>query len=111
VSLQITTAYAALRGLIVGIWLYFALGPIFRVHAPMLVRGGFHLWFVLSFPITLATSVGVAFVPVGGSTLGIVSSGLLALVLALTVSISVLRTAERPLIRHGLAQGARPELA
>jgi hypothetical protein len=71
----------ALRGVIVGIWMYFVLGPLFLVTGPALVRGDFHPRFLLSFPITLGISVGVAFIPLGGTTLGIVSIGLLTLVL------------------------------
>ena len=68
----------AMRGLIVGIWLYFLIGPGFLVNAPTLVRGGFHPRFLLSLPLTLGSAVGVAFIPVDGSTLGIVSIALLA---------------------------------
>jgi hypothetical protein len=32
----------ATRGLIVGIWACFMLGPMFLVNAPIIVRGGFH---------------------------------------------------------------------
>jgi hypothetical protein len=67
----------AMRGLIVGMWMYFIIGPIFLVNAPAIVRGGFHPRFLLSLPLTLGPAVGVAFIPVGGSTLGIVSIGLL----------------------------------
>jgi hypothetical protein len=69
----------AMRGLIVGIWLYFLLGPIFLVNAPTVVRGGFHPRFLLSLPLTLGPAVGVAFIPADGSTLGIVSIGVLTL--------------------------------
>jgi hypothetical protein len=68
----------AMRGLIVGILLLFLLGPIFLVIAPTLVRGGFHPRFLLSLPLTLGPAVGVAFIPVDGSTLGFVSIALLA---------------------------------
>jgi hypothetical protein len=67
----------AIRGLIVGIWAYFLLGPIFLVNAPITVRGGFHRRFLLSLPLTLGPAVGVAFAPVDGSTLGIISIVLL----------------------------------
>ena len=68
----------AMRGriMIVGIWTYFALGPIFLVNAPTIVRGGFHPRFLLSLPLTLGPAVGVAFIPVDGSTLGFVSIAL-----------------------------------
>jgi hypothetical protein len=66
-----------MRGLIVGIGAYSVLGPIFLVNAPAIVRGGFHPRFLLSLPLTLGPAVGVAFIPVAGSTLGIVSIGLL----------------------------------
>jgi hypothetical protein len=67
----------ALRGLVVGIWAYFILGPLFLVNAPILVRGGFHPRFLFSLPLTLGPAVGLAFIPVDGSTLGILSIGLL----------------------------------
>jgi hypothetical protein len=67
----------AMRGLIVGIWAYFMLGPAFLVNAPTLVRGGFHPRFLLSLPLTMGPAVGVAFIPVDGSTLGVVSIVLL----------------------------------
>ncbi len=54
------------------------LGPVFLVNAPTSVGGGFHPRFLLSLPLTLGPAVGVAFVPVGGSTLGFVSIALLA---------------------------------
>jgi hypothetical protein len=73
--------HKALRGLIVGVWMYFMIGPLFLVAIPMLVRGGFHVRFLLPFPITLGASVAVAFIPIAGSTLGIVSIGLLTIVL------------------------------
>jgi hypothetical protein len=63
----------AMRGLIVGTWVYFILGPMFLVNAPTIVRGGFHPRFLLSLPLTLGPAVDVAFIPVDGSTLGIVS--------------------------------------
>jgi hypothetical protein len=63
----------AMRGLIVGLWMYFLLGPIFLGLAPTLVRGGFHPRFLLSVPLTLGPAVGVAFIPVDGSTLGVMS--------------------------------------
>ncbi len=53
----------AIRGLIVGIWVYFMLGPTFLVIAPITVRGGFHRRFLLSLPLTLAPAVGVALSP------------------------------------------------
>ncbi len=66
----------AIRGLIVGVWAYFALGPIFLVNAPTLIRGGFHPRFLLSMPLTLCPAIGLAFIPADGSTLGFVSIGL-----------------------------------
>jgi hypothetical protein len=66
----------AMRGLIVWIWAYFILGPMNFGFAPTLVRGGFHPRFLLSVPLTLGPAVGVAFIPVGGSTLGIISIAL-----------------------------------
>ena len=69
----------AVRGLIVGIWLYFIIGPMFLLNASTLVRGGFHLRFLLSLPLTLGPAVGVAFIPVDGSTLGIISVWFLTL--------------------------------
>jgi hypothetical protein len=80
--------HTALRGLIIGLMAYFILGPIFLVTAPTLVRGGFHPRCLLSFPITLGVSIGVVFIPVGGSTLGIVSS--VSLVLGLTFLLCLL---------------------
>ncbi len=69
----------AMRGAIVGVLAYFALGPIFLGFAPTLVRGGFHPRFLLSMPLTLCPAVGAAFIPADGSTLGFVSIGLLSL--------------------------------
>jgi hypothetical protein len=66
-------AQTARRGLIVGTWLYVFLAPIYLVNAAAIVRGGFHPRFLLSLPLTLGPAVGVAFIPVGGSTLGFVS--------------------------------------
>jgi hypothetical protein len=63
----------AIRGLIVGIGTYFMLGPVFLVCAPITVGSGFHPRFLLSLPLTLGPAVGVAFIPVDGSTLGIIS--------------------------------------
>ena len=53
--------------------MYFLLGPIFLGLAPTLVRGGFHLRFLLSVPLTLGPAVAVAFIPADGSTLGVMS--------------------------------------
>jgi hypothetical protein len=63
----------AIRGLVVGILEYFPLGPTILVNAPTIVRGGFHPRFLLSLPLTLGPAVGAAFIPVDGSTLGIIS--------------------------------------
>jgi hypothetical protein len=84
------TFRAALRGLIVGGLVYFMIGPLFLVNAPTLVRGGFHPRFLFSFPITLGVSVGAAFIPVDGSTLGIVSIFLFDIVLAFVVCVLLL---------------------
>jgi hypothetical protein len=62
----------------VGILMSSLLGPTFLLTAPTVERG-FHPRFLLSFPITLAVSVGVALIPIDGSTLGIVSIVLLSL--------------------------------
>ena len=67
----------AIRGLIVGIWAYFMLGSMFLVSSPITVGGGFHPRFLLSLPLTLGPAVGVAFIPVDGSTLGLISIALL----------------------------------
>jgi hypothetical protein len=75
-------ASPALRGLIVGILLYHAIGPTSLLSAPTLVRGSFHRRFLLSLPITLAVSVAVAFIPLEGSTTGIISIQLIAYGLA-----------------------------
>ena len=75
----------ALRGLIVAIWAYFVIGAIFLVNAPMMVCGGFRRRYLLSLPITVSVSVSLAFVPVDGSTLGIISISLLTVVLAFAV--------------------------
>ena len=75
----------ALRGLIVAIWAYFFIGAIFLVNAPMMVCGGFRRRYLLSLPITVSVSVSLAFVPVDGSTLGIISIALLTVVLAFAV--------------------------
>jgi hypothetical protein len=86
------TSRSALRGLIVGTLVYFLIGPIFVINAPILVRGGFHPRFLLSLPITLGVSVGASFVPVDGSTLGIVSIASLALGVAFVVVLLLLST-------------------
>ncbi len=65
----------AIRGLIVGIWAYFILGPIFLVNAPITARGGFHPRFLLSLPFTVGPAVGAAFIPVDKLALGIISIG------------------------------------
>jgi hypothetical protein len=52
----------AMRGLIVGMWMYFIIGPIFLVNAPTIVRGGFHPRFLLSLPLTLGPAVGAMLV-------------------------------------------------
>jgi hypothetical protein len=67
----------AIRGLIVGIWAYFQLGPVFIVNTAITVRGAFHRRFLLSLPLTLGPAVGVAFIPVDGLMLGSVSIVLL----------------------------------
>jgi hypothetical protein len=67
----------ALRGLIIGITMCFIFGPIALILAPTMVRGGFHPWSFLSLPITLGIAVGLACIPVNGSTLGFGSIGLL----------------------------------
>jgi hypothetical protein len=66
-------------GLIVGIDLCFSLGPAFVLTEPTLVRGGFHLLYLLSLPITLSAAVGAAYMPMDrdGSTPSFVSIGLL----------------------------------
>ena len=50
----------AVRGLIVGMWVYFLIGPMFLVNATITARGGFHRRFLLSLPLTLGPAVGVA---------------------------------------------------
>jgi hypothetical protein len=67
----------AIRGLIVGIWAYFQLGPVFIVNTAITVRGAFHRRFLLSLPLTLGPAVGVAFIPADGLMLGSVSIVLL----------------------------------
>jgi hypothetical protein len=68
----------AVRGLIVGIWVYFMLGPMLLVILPIIsLGGGFHPRFLLSLPLTLGPAVGFAFIPLDGSTLGVISIGLL----------------------------------
>ena len=69
----------AMRGLILGIGSCFVLGAIFLVTTPTVVRGGFHLRYLLSLPVTLGSAVGVAFIPVEGSTLGVISISLLTI--------------------------------
>jgi hypothetical protein len=65
------------RGLIIGIWIYFVQGPSTLISAPIMTRGdSLHPLYFLSLPITLGLSVGAAFVPVDGSTLGIISIAL-----------------------------------
>jgi hypothetical protein len=69
----------ARRGLIVGICLCFGLGPAFVLNESTLVRGGFHLLYLLSLPITLSAAVGAAYMPLDrdGSTPSFVSIALL----------------------------------
>ena len=69
----------AIRGLIVGIWAFFLLGPMFLVLPPFIVGGGFHPRFLLSLPLTLGPAVGAAFIPLDGSTPGIISIGLVTI--------------------------------
>jgi hypothetical protein len=75
----------AFRGVIGGCWSYFVLGATYLIIAPTVVRGGFHLRYLLPLPIALTLNIGVAFIPVDGSTLGIVSIGLCGLGLAFLV--------------------------
>jgi hypothetical protein len=58
----------AIRGLIVGIWAYFQLGPVFIVNTAITVRGAFHRCFLLSLPLTLGPAVGVAFTELAALT-------------------------------------------
>jgi hypothetical protein len=67
----------AIRGLIVGNFEFFFLGPNFLLVAPITVCGGFHPRFLLSLPLTLGPAIGVAFIPLDGSRLGVISIGLL----------------------------------
>jgi hypothetical protein len=82
----------AIRGLIVGIWMYVLLGPIFLVNAPTIVRGGFHPRFLLSLPLTLGPAVGVAFIPVAGSTLGITAIAMPTLGISFVLCVLLLNT-------------------
>jgi hypothetical protein len=83
-------ASPALRGLIVAILLYFGIGPTSLLSAPTLVRGGFHLRFLLSLPITLGVGVGVACIPIDSATPGMISIFLLAYGLAYILCILLL---------------------
>jgi hypothetical protein len=83
----------ALRGLIVGICACFTIGPMFLVNAPTLVRGGFHRRYLLSVPITLIVAVGVAFIPIDGSTLGIIPIGVLTVALSFVLCMLLLNAA------------------
>jgi hypothetical protein len=67
----------AMRGLIVGVLMLFANGPIFLVNLPTIGRGGFHVRYLLVVPLNLGVGIGVAFIPVDGSTLGFMSIALL----------------------------------
>jgi hypothetical protein len=58
--------------------------------APTLVRGGFHLRFLLSLPITLGVGVGVACIPIDSATPGMISIFLLAYGLAYILCILLL---------------------
>jgi hypothetical protein len=69
--------HTALRGLIIDIAMYFIFGPVALILAPTVVRGGFHPRSFISLPITLGIAVGLACIPVNGSTLGFGSIGLL----------------------------------
>jgi hypothetical protein len=61
----------------VGIWGTFHVVTSALVFAPVLVLGGFHPRFLLSLPIALSVGVCVAFMPINGSTAGILSVALL----------------------------------
>jgi hypothetical protein len=66
------------------------IGPIFLVNAPTIVRGGFHPRYLLSVPIALAAAVAAAFIPTGDYPLGIVSIGVIALVLGFVFCVCLL---------------------
>jgi hypothetical protein len=68
----------AMRGFIIGIWDYFATGPMFLGVAAILSRGSFHPRFLLSLPFTIGSAVGAAFIPVDDLPLGITSIWLVA---------------------------------
>ena len=67
----------AIRGLVVGNGVYCYIGPQYHVPVPILVSGGFRPRYFFSWPITLGVGVGLAFIPVDGSTFGMVSIMLL----------------------------------
>ena len=79
------TLRTGVRGLIVGLFVFFLLGSQLLFNTPTLARGGFHWRFLLSLPITLGVSVSVAFIPADGSSLGCISIFLLAYGLAYIV--------------------------
>ena len=80
----------AMRGLVGFCLVYHIIGPIFLVNAPTIVRGGFHPRYLLSVPIALAVAVAAAFIPTGDYPLGIVSIGVIALVLGFVFCVCLL---------------------
>jgi hypothetical protein len=83
-------ARTALRGVIAGIWVCFVIGPVFLLIAPTTVCGGFRPRYLFSFPITLTVAVGVAFIGIEGSTLGILSVGAIAIILTFAACVLLL---------------------
>jgi hypothetical protein len=79
--------HTAVRGLIVGALASFVIGPIFLVNSPTIVRGGFHPRYLLAIPSTLGVGVGVACIPVDGSTLGIGSAFFVTIALSFVLGI------------------------
>ena len=71
-----------IRGLIVGILSAGIWAPMACVNAPTLISGRFRWHFLLSIPMTVCVSVGVAFIPVVGSTFGIAANVLVGLLLS-----------------------------
>ncbi len=63
----------ALRGMIGGIGTLSFLGPIIMIISPILVRGEWHRRYMLCIPIQLLVGIGGSFIPLGDSTLGVVS--------------------------------------
>ena len=98
----------AIRGLILGSFAYFGVGPMILVVETTLVSGGFRRRYLFSLPITLSIAVCVSVIPVDGSTLGVIPIFLLTLVLsfitcALLLSAAFFATDEHKALHQSVA--------